>query len=289
MYTIDIDSILKFLTPEFMPVLACSTVQAAAVDGALDVIKVTYVGNAYVSTPSISIVGDGSGATAVGTLSGATLSNVTLTNRGSGYHVANATVTGGAPSANAQARAIIGPPGGHGKNPIDELGAYYVMVTAKLNYDEGAGDFPVTNDFRRIGILADPQNHGSNLRANANTLTAVYSLTTANTTAAFAVDEIITGNVSGAVGKILSTTDPVVGGAAETRFIQPLTDANTNFIGFQVNDYITGSNSGSVGRVTAVNDPEVKLHSGTVLYVDNRRAISRSADQAESIHIVIEF
>lgn len=289
MYTIDTDSILKFLTPEFMPVLACSTVQAAAVDGAIDVIKITYAGNAYVSTPTVNIVGDGSGATAVATLSGATVANITMTARGSAFHVANVTLTGGAPGANAQARAIMGPPGGHGKNPIDELGAYYVMVTAKLNYDEGSGDFPVTNDFRRIGMLIDPQNHGSNVRANANTLTAVYSLTTANTTAAFAVDEIITGNVSGAVGKILSTTDPVVGGAAETRFIQPLADANTNQVAFTTSDYITGSNSGSVGRVTAVNSPEVKLHSGTVLYVDNRRAISRAADQSESIHIVIEF
>ena len=173
MYSIDTDSVLKFLTPEFMPVLACTTVQAAAVDGALDIIKVTYAGNAYVSAPTVVITGDGNvAAAATVTLSAATIANITVTTRGAGWHVANVRITGGAPIAIAQARAIIGPPGGHGSNPVDELGGYYVMINSKLSYNEGSGDFPVTNDFRRIGMIVDPLNYGSsNTRATANTLT----------------------------------------------------------------------------------------------------------------------
>ena len=30
------------------------------------------------------------------------------------------------------------------------------MTNIRLTYSEGSGDFPVDNDFRRIGIIADP-------------------------------------------------------------------------------------------------------------------------------------
>ena len=291
MYSIDTDSVLKFLTPEFMPVLACTTVQAAAVDGALDIIKVTYAGNAYVSAPTVVITGDGNvAAAATVTLSGATVANITVTTRGAGWHVANVRITGGAPNANAQARAIIGPPGGHGSNPVDELGGYYVMINSKLSYNEGSGDFPVTNDFRRIGMIVDPLNYGSsNTRATANTLTTQWSFFANTTSAAFAIDEIITGNTSGAKARILTTTNVIVSGNSTTRFIQPLTDSLTNQIMFSVGELVTGNTSGSTANIVQIYGPEANIHSGIVTYVDNRRPISRAADQAESVHIVIEF
>ena len=290
MYSIDTDSIVKFLTPEFMPIVACTTVQAAAVDGAIDIIKVTYAGNAYVSTPTISITGDGNGVVATAIVAGGLVSNINVSSPGTGYRTANAQVLGGAPNANAVACVIIGPPGGHGSNPIDELGGYYVMINSKLTYAEGAGDYPVTNDFRRIGILVDPLDSATGLtRLTSNTASATNSLITANTTAAFAIDEIITGNITGAKARILATTDPIVGGLSTTRFIQPLNDTAVNQIKFTTSDWILGGTSGSLGRVTSVVNAEVVRDSGTVLYVDNRKAIARAADQSESIHIVIEF
>jgi hypothetical protein len=291
MYTIDTDSIIKFLTPEFMPVLACSTVQAAAVDGAIDIIKVTYAGNAYVSTPSVVIVGDGNvAAAATATMAGGLITDITVGTRGTGYHVANVTITGGAPNANATARAILGPPGGHGSNPVDELGGYYVMINSKLVYAEGSGDFPVTNDFRRIGMILDPLVYGSsNVRATANTLTTQWSFFANSTSAAFAVDEVITGGTSGAKARILTTTNVIVAGNSTTRFIQPLDDSSTNFTMFQVNETVTGGTSGSTAVIRQIYGPEANIHSGIVTYVDNRRPISRAADQSESIHIVIEF
>ena len=35
--------------------------------------------------------------------------------------------------------------------------------------------------------------------------------------------------------------------------------------------------------------PEIKSNSGQVVYIDNRRSISRANDQVEDIKIVIEF
>ena len=50
---------------------------------------------------------------------------------------------------------------GHGFDPVIELGAFRVMVNAKLSYAEGAGDFPVDNDYRRIGLITNPKKFGT--------------------------------------------------------------------------------------------------------------------------------
>jgi hypothetical protein len=164
------------------------------------------------------------------------------------------------------------------------------MINSKLVYAEGSGDFPVTNDFRRIGMILDPLVYGSsNVRATANTLTTQWSFFANSTSAAFAVDEVITGGTSGAKARILTTTNVIVAGNSTTRFIQPLDDSSTNFTMFQVNETVTGGTSGSTAVIRQIYGPEANIHSGIVTYVDNRRPISRAADQSESIHIVIEF
>ena len=35
------------------------------------------------------------------------------------------------------------------------------MINAKLSYDEGAGDFPIDNDYRRIGLITNPLKFGT--------------------------------------------------------------------------------------------------------------------------------
>ena len=45
--------------------------------------------------------------------------------------------------------------------PVIELGAFRVMINAKLSYDEGAGDFPIDNDYRRIGLITNPLKFGT--------------------------------------------------------------------------------------------------------------------------------
>ena len=54
------------------------------------------------------------------------------------------------------------------------------MINAKLSYDEGAGDFPIDNDYRRIGLVTNPLKFGtseliSDLTVSA-TKAAIFSL-----------------------------------------------------------------------------------------------------------------
>ena len=54
------------------------------------------------------------------------------------------------------ARAIMSPEGGHGSNPVKELGASNIMIFMELSSDE-SGEFPINNDYRQFALIANPQ------------------------------------------------------------------------------------------------------------------------------------
>jgi hypothetical protein len=55
----------------------------------------------------------------------------------------------------ATLQPIVSPPGGHGSDPLTELGARRVCISTKFTNSEG-GTIPVENDFRQVGILKNP-------------------------------------------------------------------------------------------------------------------------------------
>ena len=65
--------------------------------------------------------------------------------------------------------------------------------------------------------------------------------------------------------------------------------ANGNVIAFSGSNVITGSNSNGVGTASTYANPELQPDSGKVIYIENRRPISRASDQTEDIKIVVEF
>ena len=84
-----------------------------------------------------------------------------------------------AANATGAVEVIMSPEGGHGADLAAEFFAKRVMTNIRLTYAEGSGDFPVDNDFRRIGIIQDPFNYGTTTVASASTLrgTAALKLT----------------------------------------------------------------------------------------------------------------
>jgi hypothetical protein len=58
---------------------------------------------------------------------------------------------------------------------------------------------------------------------------------------------------------------------------------------FSVGETIRGNTAMASAKITNINYPNVKHNTGKVLYVENRKKITRTYDQAENIHIVIEF
>lgn len=297
MYSISPADVLKFVSTDFIPVKTVGSnpgtsdpyynqylVEDAAVDGGINYIRVTNGGSGYGSVPTVTITGDGTGATATAVVNGGVVTGINISTAGTNYTFATVIISGGSPSSAAAASAIISPKGGHGKNSIEELGGFYVAMNVRLEYDDGSGDFPVDNDYRRIGIVRDPTNFGTTVVATASTLKATYEIELASgVTGTFDVDEIITGGTSGATGRIVSF-DSVT---RTIRYIKTRLTENT--IVFQTAETITGGTSSASGTSASLANPEVQADSGDVIYVENRRPINRASDQVEDIKIVCEF
>ena len=212
MFTVNSADVLKFVTTEWIPVKTLEEndgsqqwlVQQAAVPGTIDRIDMLTAGTQYTQVPTVTITGDGTGATAVATISGGNVTKITVTATGSGYTWATIAITdGGVASNGATAKAIISPFFGHGSNPTAELGGYYVLVNGKLTYDE-SGVFTIANDYRRIGMLKNPKLKGTSTQATAATHDQSLRLTFSTVSGtSFVQDEIVTGATSGAQGVVM--------------------------------------------------------------------------------------
>jgi hypothetical protein len=291
LYSLSDTDLLKFLTGDFMPVNLNYDITSTAIKGTLDNAVVVNSGNSYTTNSNItvSVLGDGSGATvgSILTTGANTIDRIILDTSGSNYTYANLVIHGGG-GGNATARAIVSPINGHGSDVLTELGARYVMINTRLNYAEGGGDFPVVNDYRRIGIVKNPISNATSRIATETTLDATITLNVSNVTGTFSLDEYISGDNTNSNAFIVSANANVSSGNVTIRYITPIELFAGNII-FSAGETIRGANSLAVGTISKITPAEVKKNTGQILYVENRAKITRASDQAENIHIVIEF
>jgi len=115
-------------------------------------------------SPTVTIIGDGSGAKAYSSVNANTgsITGITVIDKGTFYTRAQALITANSVhGSGATANVYISPIGGHGSDPIGELYANRIMINTKLqdpegNFRTGAGYFPSNTEFRTINILKDP-------------------------------------------------------------------------------------------------------------------------------------
>jgi hypothetical protein len=309
MYTLSASQQANFLSTDFMAVSTDSTISAAAVAGAIDEIKIKSAGTGGTdgTHTGIAIRGDGTGGTCSVTISGNIVTAVTVTAAGTGYTfgtVSNAQIVaaGGTSLSGAELDVIIPPKGGHGKNAIEELGGFYVMLNTSLEGTESSnsGDVTTANDFRKITLVRDPLSGGS--AATANTLRATKAINVTGVSGSYVVDEKISQATTGAVGKVVEwdSTNSILY-YIQTRHNDEGVDTNGNQTAFTGTNIVTGA-GGATGTPTTststINNvsftsgysaSEIDADSGDILYIENRAPITRAADQTENIKLVIEF
>ena len=287
MFTVTGTDTNKFLTNSFIPVKKLASddgslqwgVQAAAVNGGLHRIRVLTGGTGYTSAPSVSIVGDGTGAVATATVAGGVVTGITVTNPGTGYSRAIITLSGGGASVQGTVRPVISPKGGHGSDPVSELGGFYVMIQVLLEGADGSGDFIVDNDYRQLCIVRNPQNFGTTTTSTATTLTALTTLNHgAVTGGSFAKDLEVTGQTSGAKGYIVSV------GTGNIKIYQ---NDSTGYRAFNSTEIVTSG--GASATLSSITNAEVKKYSGEVVYIENRTSVNRSSSQTEDVRLVVEM
>jgi hypothetical protein len=330
LYTIPTDDVIRFLSTDFMPIVDYAG--PAAVDGSIFTVLIRDPGSAWPPSSVFysPIRGDGSGGKVKITTNGSgSISAVDVVAAGSDYSYASviidpafiytsqdlSTLATGVTNVQGDLDVIIPPQGGHGADLINELNSKRVMLNVRLTYAEGQGDFPVDNDFRRIGIVADPKVYQSSSALLADTAQCLYAVKLQNVSGNFVQDEVIQQTVSGgtAYGTVVSwTTDENSTTSGVLKYFQS-SDYHRDSTGVVRKFASNGSNavsapvelggSGISGTVDTSFDtdvlginfenglalPEVQPRSGEILYLENRRTISRAPDQIEDIKLVIEF
>jgi hypothetical protein len=121
------------------------------------------------------------------------------------------------------------------------------------------------------------------------TLKATPALSFASTTSSFVVDELITQGTGATLAQAF-----IVEVDSGTGYIHYLQNSKTGYGNFVTGSSVTGGTSGAVGtpKSTAnafLINPEVDVHSGDVIFLENRNPIDRTASQIEDIKIIIEF
>jgi hypothetical protein len=313
MYTLSATQQTNFLSTDFMAVSTNATVSAAAVDGAVRIVKIKSTGSGGTTGTftGISIRGDGSSGTVSVTVSGGVITAVTVTNVGSGYtfaYIRNSDiVTAGATGlTGAELDVIIEPKGGHGFDAVKELGGFYVMLNTNFEGTESSntGDFTVTNDFRKICLIRDPFSSGS--AASATTLRGTKAIRFAASPApgTFQVDEEINQATTGAVGKVVEwdATNRILH-YIQTRFNDEGIDSNGNLTAFSGANVVTGQTSSATGTPSSTGSEtadnitftsgysasEIDADKGDIIYIENRSPITRASDQTENVKLIIEF
>jgi hypothetical protein len=313
MYTLSATQQSNFLSTDFMAVSTNATVSAAAVDGAVRIVKIKSTGSGGTTGTftGIAIRGDGSSGTVSVTVSGGVITAVTVTNVGSGYtfaYIRNADiVTAGATGlTGAELDVIIEPKGGHGFDAVKELGGFYVMLNTNFEGTESSntGDFTVTNDFRRICLIRDAFSGGT--AASATTLrgTKAIRFAASPTPGSFQVDEEINQTTTGAVGKVVEwdATNRILH-YIQTRFNDEGVDSNGNLTAFSGANVVTGQTSSATGTPSSTGSEtadnitftsgysasEIDADKGDIIYIENRAPITRASDQTENVKLIIEF
>ena len=270
LYTIKPSDIVKFDSVDYIPVPQdwlnnsdTLDVRNSAVDGKIETVVITDTTSAAYqfsgTKNNVPIRGDGQDGLASVTFVNGKPTSVQVTNGGSGYTFATLDLDSVVTGSGAVFSVIIPPPKGHGADIYTELGSNKVLVYSRIeNSDTTNPDFPVGNQFARIGILKNPNINGTTNLLTASSASGVYGLRlagAASSTMSVSVDGQITQTIgigSTAVGKIISY-DPV------TKFLRYWQDrslatncssgANPTY-GYRLNKFTsTPSTGGSINVV----------------------------------------
>ena len=230
LYTINPGDLIKFESTNFIPVpddwttttnanITAVRGNAALSGNLLKNVVITTRGAGYgnaATYTNVPINGNGTNAKCSVTVNAAgQISAVSITQGGDGYtygtvDLESGGVTNTTGSTDAVFNVIIPPQGGHGADIYRELGATRVLVYSRIENDDSNPDFITGNQFARVGLVKDPEEHGSTTIVSSTQASAVYALRLSGagvTAATFTADARVRQTVgvgSTAVGQVVS-------------------------------------------------------------------------------------
>jgi hypothetical protein len=247
-------------------------------------------GSGYTSSPTITIDGNGTGASFTCDVSGGVISRVRVDSavgvgsHGTGYDFAKVNLSSG----NAVLRAVIGPTEGLGAKPIEALRSKSLMMQTDFEGTE-TDTIVADNDFLQTVLLKDVTVYNSATIFSGNTGNALKALNiTSGSAQTFVEDEIIEGGSSGAKAKVVHQKT-----GAPNHLIYFYQDEETGFTSFSGGggETITRASDGAARGTTAgtpITDPDIDAYSGRLIHINTLgTAIDRQASQTEDAKIII--
>lgn len=337
LYTIPAEDRLKFKTSTYVPVRAKDDTRDTAGEvlddstpsylvfnsarllnnGAIYQIVVDTPGAGYTNIPpEVQITGDGIGATATAIVNSGNVVNITMTSYGRDYSYATVSLVsyGAQPSVPAVARAIISPRNeftnttgtyyrtNHGIDIEHELGAKYVILSARLLNTGGLGDdavLPTSTTFRRVGIVRNPILYGTNQIANNDYYSMTTDLVISAPTGTFIPNELVYQQATNAYGVVVELKDDILRLCnVRGTFVSYENPENSTIIGIGNGNTAVSlpeefippvEASGTQAIITEVQSPDITPFSGDVLYINHRTPIVREQNYSEIVKIVLTF
>lgn len=255
-----------------------STVELAAVDGAIHALRVDNVGLGYNTSATITVVGDGTGFVGNVIRDNNTISRIEVSNPGSGYTHATATISS-TYGANANITPIISPYNGHGRNAVKELFAEAVMFYSTINNDK-INSVTVNNDYRQFGIIKDIENYDSSTKFG-NLIGSPCFVVTVNDKGSLVDDMIIE----------LQSDDTKKFEVVESSYgTNKLLISNLNNYDVVEGTIFSDPSSGETYIVESIDaSPTINKFSGDLLFIDNRTAARYNEQQIVTLRTVIKL
>ena len=296
MYSVSASDFEKFKTDDYIPIPLTSVPgnqisPSTNFGGSIYNVIVSAAGTGYNVDDTFNIVGDGQDArfevTSVG--ENGEIRSVRIVNPGQGYTF-GAAEPDDSQGSNAQFYPIFSPKEGLANVISLELGSYRLALNAKIE----STDFPFRNDFSVVGIIYNP------IMAPGVTDIAIGTKRMAlqePLTDTPDPDELITGGVSGASGKLIQYVEE--GGIyyiyyTQENILNEGLNSSNQKPAFQAGENISvtaGGGSAKTGSIAVdgLTDSDIVRGSGEIIYIDNRSPITRATDQTEDFKIILEF
>lgn len=249
-----------------------ATNELLADNGAIDRIEVLSGGYGY-TTATVEVKGSGSGANVSANIVGGRINSFQINDPGAGYTYAEIVVTGDGKGASG--RVILPPTGGHGKDSIKELYASDIMMVTNVT-DELNQGYNVNNDYRQFGLIKDIKEYNQAKFFTGSYGSACWGVSGNVNTSLFTVDK-----------KIKRVYD-------ETDYIIIASDSSGLLLqSVQDQEIISGQNfrepNGNLFLAGNVVYPDVDKYSGSLLFIDNRKAFIPIDNQIVTLRTILKF
>lgn len=285
LYTLSPSDFLKFDSTDYMSVpndwestdnSDISRIRDGAIEGKIETVLIEDNNATYPyfgTLTNVPIKGDG---TSTNGASNATVSinfdetgkpsSVTVTDGGKGYTFGTVdlnSILQPTQGVKTVFNVIIPPPGGHGKNIYNELGAFRALIYSRIENNPTNPDFIVGNQFSRVGIIKDVTSNQSTQLFSDTTGSGVYALKINENASGEIYDSVITQENTKAIGNLVSFDS----NTKVLRYIQPRTnnidtyvDGDGNYqIDYHYSNRISGIQTSSNYKLNSFDTSTIKI------------------------------